>query len=63
MSKSRLLLVVGALLIVVGTVWSLQGAGLLGGSAMTDDSRWLVIGIATIASGMLLAYRGTRHRT
>ncbi|MQC82510.1 MAG: hypothetical protein DWG79_01395 [Chloroflexi bacterium] len=62
MSKSRLLLVGGALLIVVGTVWSLQGAGLLGGSAMTDDRRWLVIGIATVALGILLAYRSTRSR-
>jgi hypothetical protein len=38
-NRSRLLLVGGALLVVIGTVWSLQGQGLLGGSSMTDDRR------------------------
>ncbi len=63
MSRSRLLLIGGAILTVVGTVWSLQGASLLGGSAMTDDRRWLVIGIVTVVAGILLAYRGTRSHT
>ena len=63
MSRSRLLLFGGAILTVVGTIWSLQGANLLGGSAMTDDRRWLVIGIATVVAGILLAYRGTRSHT
>ena len=59
-NRSRVLLVGGALLVVMGTVWSLQGLGLVGGSAMTDDRRWLIIGVATIAFGVLLAYRGIR---
>jgi hypothetical protein len=46
--------------VVIGAVWSLQGQGLLGGSSMTDDRRWLVIGVVTIVFGALVAYRGIR---
>jgi len=41
-------------------VWSLQGAGVLGGSVMSDDSRWLAIGIVTVAIGVAIGYRGSR---
>ncbi|MEZ4503089.1 MAG: hypothetical protein R3C39_10730 [Dehalococcoidia bacterium] len=58
--RSRLLFVGGLLLVVIGAVWSLQGQGLLGGSSMTDDRRWLAIGAVTIILGALMAYRGTR---
>jgi hypothetical protein len=58
--RSRLLFVGGLLLVVIGAVWSLQGQGLLGGSAMTDDRRWLVIGVVTIIFGVAVAYRGIR---
>jgi hypothetical protein len=50
----------GALLAAIGAVWALQGAGLLAGSVMSDDRRWLVIGIAMVALGAALAYRGAR---
>ena len=58
--NQRLLIAGGALLVVMGAIWSLQGAGLLGGSAMSDDRRWLIIGLATVAVGAALAYRGAR---
>ena len=62
MTRLRVMSIGGALLVVSGAVWSLQGAGLLGGSAMTDDRRWLVIGLATIAVGALLVHRGRAGR-
>lgn len=47
----------GVLLALTGAVWALQGAGVLGGSAMSDDSTWIVIGIPIAVAGALLAWR------
>ena len=49
-------------MVVTGAVWSLQGAGLLGGSVMTDDRRWLAIGLVTVAVGAAIGYWATRLR-
>lgn len=48
-------------LILAGAVWSLQGAGLLGGSPMSGRREWLVIGVAAVALGAALAYRELRR--
>jgi hypothetical protein len=53
------LVVAGALLVAIGGVWALQGAGILGGSVMSDDRRWLGIGLALVLSGAALVYRGS----
>ena len=50
--------VAGVLLVLAGVVWALQGAGVLGGSAMSDDARWTVIGIPVAVAGALLVWRG-----
>lgn len=50
----------GALLAVAGTVWALQGAGVIGGSAMNDNTLWLVIGLPVAALGAFLVWRGVR---
>ena len=34
--------------LLVGLVWTLQGANVIGGSFMTGQSRWLYIGIAVL---------------
>lgn len=47
----------GVLLALTGAVWALQGAGVLGGSVMSDDSTWIVIGIPVAAAGALFAWR------
>ncbi len=49
-------LIIGVVLIIVGGVWILQGAGWLKGSFMTGQSRWLIIGIvcAVLGLGLLL---------
>ena len=49
-------LIIGIVLIIVGGVWILQGAGWLKGSFMTGQSRWLIIGIvcAVLGLGLLL---------
>jgi hypothetical protein len=53
---------VGALLVMVGCVWILQGAGVIGGSFMTGSSSWLVIGVVCVLIGIAVAVRGSRSR-
>lgn len=53
---------IGILLVVVGIVWTLQGVGLLGGSAMSGVTTWAVIGPLVAVGGLVLAVRGRRRR-
>ena len=54
--------VIGVLIVLTGAVWMLQGVGVLGGSSMSDQSQWAVIGAVVAAVGGVLAYRGLRAR-
>jgi hypothetical protein len=54
---------IGALMILVGLVWMLQGLGYLEGSSMTGDEKWAIIGPAVAGLGAALvwvAFRGRR---
>lgn len=53
----------GALLVVVGAVWTLQGLGYVGGSAMSGVALWAVVGPVVLILGLLLAVRGGRKRS
>jgi hypothetical protein len=53
--------VLGAIAILVGAVWILQGAGVLPGSFMTGQRMWLIIGIVVAIAGAVLAYSGIRR--
>lgn len=46
--------VVGAVLVLVGGLWTLQGFGVVGGSFMTGSAAWLVIGLVTVVMGLVL---------
>ena len=48
------LLIVAAVLVVFGAVFALQGIGVLGGSAMTGDRTWAVIGPIMLLIGIAL---------
>ena len=48
-------IVVGALLVVVGVVFTLQGLGYLAGSAMTGVTLWAVVGPIVAVMGAVLA--------
>lgn len=52
---------VGALLVLVGAVWTLQGLGVLGGSAMTGEPLWAVVGPLVALVGAVLAWRSLRR--
>jgi hypothetical protein len=56
------LVTVGILLTLVGSVWLAQGAGLLKGSFMTGSSKWLLIGAVCVVIGIPVALRGLRPR-
>ncbi len=57
-----MLLSVGALLVIVGAVWFLQGIDVLGGSGMSGKTLWAVVGpvVALVGVGALVV--GGRRR-
>ena len=48
--------IVSVLMILIGVVWILQGANVLGGSVMSGQSQWLYIGIVVALAGAALLY-------
>lgn len=44
----------GVLMFVVGLIWTLQGLGYVGGSAMTGDETWAIIGPVFAGLGVAL---------
>jgi hypothetical protein len=54
MSTAR---VIGVVLLAVGTLWMLQGVGAVGGSFMSGDALWAVIGLFTAGAGFVLLAR------
>jgi Ca2+/Na+ antiporter len=44
-------------LLVVGAVWFFQGVGVIGGSFMTGEAVWAVIGVVCVGLGTLLLLR------
>jgi hypothetical protein len=66
--KTRIRPIAGAILLVVGALWALQGSGAVGGSTMSGHSQWLVIGlivalagVALLISGVAKSFRKDRH--
>ncbi|GLQ12165.1 hypothetical protein GCM10007913_40980 [Devosia yakushimensis] len=53
---------VGAVLLIIGAVWILQGANVLTGSAMSGRGQWLVVGILVVIAGAVLLWWNNRMR-
>jgi len=53
--------VIGVALCLVGAVWFGQGVGWIGGSFMSGEAAWAVIGAVAIVLG-LAVIRGARRR-
>ena len=51
---------IGVVIALVGAVFTLQGAGVLGGSFMSGSAIWAVIGLAMVAAGVTLYGYSTR---
>jgi hypothetical protein len=58
-----ILKIVGVLLMLMGTIWFLQGINILPGSFMTGQIRWAVYGGGTAFVGLVLVVAANRrHR-
>jgi hypothetical protein len=53
--------IVGAVLVVLGVLWILQGLNVLRGSVMSDETVWAWIGAAAIVAGLSVLVRGLRR--
>lgn len=53
---------VGAVLILLGAIWTLQGLGYIGGSVMSGVTLWAVIGPIVVLVGLVTALLGIRSR-
>lgn len=52
---------VGVIAIAVGVIWVGQGMGLIPGSFMTGDTKWLIIGIIVGVVGIAVTVFGLRR--
>lgn len=48
--------IAGALLVIAGGVWFLQGINIIPGSFMTGETRWAIYGALTILAGLFLIF-------
>ncbi len=55
-------IIVGVLLFLMGTVWVLQGAGVLNQGFMAGHRRWIVIGSGVDVVGVVLVLLGSLRR-
>jgi hypothetical protein len=51
-------LVVGILVLIIGVVFTLQGEGAIGGSAMSNNSFWIYAGLAIVIVGVVVSVVG-----
>jgi hypothetical protein len=58
--RNRLLAGVGALVTIVGIIWTLQGLGILGGSVMTGKTLWAVLGPLVAVAGLAMMVASLR---
>ena len=56
-----LLRVAGAILMVVGVIWVLQGVNILPGSFMTGQMKWAYIGAPVALAGAVLFWLAGRR--
>ena len=61
--KNSLLITLGALLVIAGVIWGLQGLGYIGGSVMSGVTFWAVAGPLVALAGLAMAAVGVRRRS
>jgi hypothetical protein len=55
-------ILIGALAVVAGIIWTLQGLNILSGSPMSGNSTWAIVGPIVAVVGMLVFLFGLRRR-
>jgi hypothetical protein len=65
MNRAVLFVGLGIMLLLAGTIWFLQGIGVLPGSFMSGDPFWAWAGLACLLAGLVSVLVGlaTRART
>ena len=58
---NRVLVAAGAVAIVAGVIFALQGFGVVGGSVMSGSSVWAALGPLIALAGLLLLVAGVRR--
>lgn len=56
-----LLVALGVVMVLVGALWTGQGLGWIGGSPMTDQSIWAIIGPLVAGLGVALVFSAVRR--
>jgi hypothetical protein len=54
--------IVGAVLVLLGAIWFLQGINVLPGSFMTGQTKWAIYGGIAIIAGISLILASNRKR-
>jgi hypothetical protein len=52
---------VGVVATIAGVIWALQGFGVIGGSFMSGNSVWAIIGPVVAVAGLVLTGIGVRR--
>lgn len=60
--KNGLLVAVGIVIAIVGAFWALQGFGVVGGSFMSSNHTYEVVGPLVALAGLAVAAFGLRRR-
>ncbi len=55
-------IVLGVLMVLVGALWTGQGLGYIGGSPMTDQSIWAILGPLVAGLGVALVVVTARRQ-
>ncbi|MGN6793748.1 MAG: hypothetical protein ACTHJW_15280 [Streptosporangiaceae bacterium] len=59
--RGGILTAVGVIVTIAGVIWALQGFGVIGGSFMSGDSVWAIIGPIVAVIGLLTTGIGIRR--
>ena len=60
--RNALLITVGVLAMIAGVIWALQGFNVVGGSFMSGDSVWAIVGPVVALAGLVIVAVGLRGR-
>ncbi len=58
-----IMLIGGVILLLIGGLWTLQGLGIVAGSAMSGVTLWAIVGPVVALVGVYLLWRGIRGTT
>ncbi len=60
--KGPIVFVLGIALVLLGLLFSLQGFGVIAGSAMSGTTTWSILGPVIVVVGLVLAVRARPNR-